>query len=170
MTTMTRSDAAVKKDVLEELRWDSGVDPSNVAVSIEDGVVTLSGTVLTYAEHLAAEEAAFRVAGVLNVANSIRVEPPGSQLVGAGVRGLVNDILVGRPSIAPATIRDEIVRALERRAARAAHRMEILVHDGEVTLSGGVDSRCEREAVIGAARGTRGVRSIHDRLTADPSV
>ncbi len=223
MTTMTRSDPGVHEAVMSELRWDAHVDPSRLTVTVEDGVVTLGGTVASYAERLAAQEAAFRVAGVLNVANEIHVEPHGTDRKGdpeiaravrwslewdvrvphdriqcsvsdgwvtlsgavdtwqqredaeqavlhlGGVRGLVNDIRVGADGLAPAVIRQEVAEALERRATRAARRIDIVVRDGDVVVSGVVDSWCERNAVLGAVRGSRGVRSVEDHLRVEPA-
>jgi osmotically-inducible protein OsmY len=40
--------------------------------------------------------------------------------------------------------------------------------DGRVTLSGRVRSWTEKNAVIGAAKGTPGVRSVEDQLRIDP--
>ena len=43
---------------------------------MEDGVVVLTGTVLTFAEREAAEQTALNTEGVLDIANEIRVEIP----------------------------------------------------------------------------------------------
>ena len=50
-----KTDAQLKKDVESELEWDVSVNATHVGVSVEDGVVTLTGHVATYAEKLAAE-------------------------------------------------------------------------------------------------------------------
>jgi osmotically-inducible protein OsmY len=79
MTTIqTKSDARIKQDVLAELKWDPRIDEWDVGVEIDKGIVTLTGTVASYAKRMAAQEAAHRVAGVLDVANDINVKLPGS--------------------------------------------------------------------------------------------
>ncbi|CAJ0893153.1 hypothetical protein R77567_04417 [Ralstonia sp. LMG 32965] len=59
-----KNDIQLKHDVEEELQWDPAVDASSFAVKAKDGVVTLSGSVDTFADKHAAEEAVRRVGGV----------------------------------------------------------------------------------------------------------
>ena len=68
-----KSDSEIKQAVLRELEWDTRVDETNVWVEVEAGVVTLTGTVTSWAKRIAAQEAAHRVFGVLSVANDIQV-------------------------------------------------------------------------------------------------
>jgi hypothetical protein len=70
-------DAQIHHDVLEELKWDSRVEETEVGVQVAGGVVTLTGTVTSWAKRLAAQEAAHRVIGVLDVANDITVKAAG---------------------------------------------------------------------------------------------
>ena len=213
-----RSDAQIQQDVLRELKWDTRVEATGVGVEVHDAVVTLTGTLSSWAKSLAAQEAAHRVAGVLDVANDIKVKVPGDlgrsdtdiaaavrralewdvlvpdarlkstvsngwvTLEGtvdcwserqdaeravrnlAGVRGVSNAIVVSPSPVLPADVRRAIEQALERQAEREAGRIALEVRDGRVSLSGVVHSWPERQAVIGAARGTRGVREVEDRL------
>jgi osmotically-inducible protein OsmY len=46
-----KTDAQLKNDVLEELRWEPTVTASDINVATHNGVVTLSGTVPHYAEN-----------------------------------------------------------------------------------------------------------------------
>jgi hypothetical protein len=64
--------------VLAELKWDARVQPNEIGVSVKNGVVTVTGSVDSYAKKWAAEEAAHRVRGVKAVANDIEVRLPGS--------------------------------------------------------------------------------------------
>ena len=60
-----KTDAQLKDDVLEELRWDPQIsDADAIGVGVKDGAVILSGHVPSYAEKLAAAQAAERVNGV----------------------------------------------------------------------------------------------------------
>ena len=72
-----KTDTQIHHDVLEELKWDSRVDEKEVGVQVEGGVVTLTGTVTSFAKRWAAEEAAHRVIGVLDVANDVKVKLSG---------------------------------------------------------------------------------------------
>jgi osmotically-inducible protein OsmY len=222
MSTTTKSDVQIQQDVLRELACDPRVEEAEVGVSVQDGVVTLSGTVTSWAKRMAGQEAAHRVTGVLDVANDITVKLSGGlvrsdteiahavrqalewdvfvpdtriqstvsngwvTLMGTvdavseredaeravrnliGVRGVLNQISVSQPRIAPERIRTAIEEALERRAEREARRIDVTVSpDGEVTLGGRVRSWAEREAVVASARYLRGVRAVKDRLRID---
>ena len=58
---MRKSDEHIHQEVLRELRWDSRVDETEVGVEVDQGVVTLTGTVASYPKKLAAQAAAHRV-------------------------------------------------------------------------------------------------------------
>jgi osmotically-inducible protein OsmY len=213
-----KPDAQIQLDVLNELKWDPRVEPTDVGVEVENGVVTLTGTVSSWAKKVAAEEAAHRVSGVLDVANDVIVKVPStterndSEIAAAvretltwdvfvpdekihstvsngfvtlkgevdthaqrddaaravrnlsGVRGVLNQITVNRAQVTPTVLRTAIQHALERRADREAAKIQIDVEGGRVTLHGDVHSWMEREAVLGAVTGTRGVEDVVDRM------
>lgn len=86
----------------------------------------------------------------------------------AGVCGIDNQIVVKRADVSKPALRTAIHAALERRAERDADRIQLDVDEGRVTLSGAVHSWTERQAVVGAAWGTRGVESVIDKLHVVP--
>jgi osmotically-inducible protein OsmY len=54
MTIVNRgADVRIRQDVLEELAWDPHVDDTEVGVEVDDGVVTLTGTVTSWAKRAA---------------------------------------------------------------------------------------------------------------------
>jgi osmotically-inducible protein OsmY len=69
-----KSDADVKRDVINELLWDPSVNSSHVKVTAHDGIVTLRGTVPHFIEKLSAEQAAERVGGVKAVVVELEVK------------------------------------------------------------------------------------------------
>jgi len=73
---MKETDAQIHYDVLQEMHWDTRVDESKIGVQVDQKAVTLTGVVSSYAKKLAAEAAAHRVVGVLDVADEIRVKNP----------------------------------------------------------------------------------------------
>lgn len=218
MTIERMKDVELQQRVLRELEWDTRVDATEVGVEVHEGVVTLTGTVSSWAKRIAAQDAAHRVAGVLDVANDVTVNVPGSALRTdtdiahavrralewhalvpderiittvsgghvtlegqvdcwseredaedavqnlAGVRSVLNKIDVVPPSSVAFDVEDAIQNALERQAEREARRIVVEYAAGHVTLRGNVRSWAERQAVIGAARGTRGVKSVESRL------
>src|SRR5260221_1157837 len=78
MAVSTRTDEAIQADVLDELRWDTRVQPNEVGVAVQDGIVTLTGWGDSYLKKIVAEEAAHPVPGVKAVVNDIQVRLPGS--------------------------------------------------------------------------------------------
>ncbi|RPI57234.1 MAG: BON domain-containing protein [Acidobacteria bacterium] len=72
MSSATRSDAEVQRDVIDELKWEPRVNPSEVGVAVTDGIVTLSGWVDSYLKRWAAEDAALRVRGVRAVGTRLK--------------------------------------------------------------------------------------------------
>jgi len=217
-----KTDTQIHHDVLEELKWDSRVDETEVGVQVTGGVVTLTGTVTSWAKRVAAQEAARRVIGVLDVANDISVKAPGAPrsdtevaqavrhalewdvfvpneqltstvtdgwvtLAGpverwsqredaeravrnlAGVKMVVNKIVVTPSKAVTGDVRRAIESALERRAEREARHIGVDVRDGTVTLTGPVHSWAERKSVLAAARFTPGVRTVEDHLRTEPA-
>jgi len=70
---MKKTDMDLKQDIVEELRLDPQVNAAQIGVSVHAGAVTLLGTVDTYAEKWAAEDATKRVSGVRAVAQDLTV-------------------------------------------------------------------------------------------------
>ena len=68
-----KSDSQLKQEVEEELMDYPSVDATGIGVAVVDGIVTLSGHVPDYANKVAAEKCAFRVAGVVPVVVGIDV-------------------------------------------------------------------------------------------------
>ena len=73
-----KTDQVIQQDVEEELRWDPGLDSTNITASVKDGVVTLAGFVKSLPDKYEAETAAKRVEGVRAVANDLEVRLPTS--------------------------------------------------------------------------------------------
>ena len=71
-----RTDDDIKPDAEDELEWHPHIDPTDIAVAVKSGVVTLSGFVRSYTQKFETEDAAKRVAGVVGVANDIEVRLP----------------------------------------------------------------------------------------------
>jgi len=81
-----------------------------------------------------------------------------------GVRYVTNEIVVDAPPVTPVHLRQTIEQALARRAARTTSHVRVAVDGDTVTLEGEVASWLERRAVLGAARGTPGVKHVEDHL------
>ena len=53
--TTARTDVDIQSDVLAELKWEPRVQPSEIAVTVRNGVVTLTGLVDAYTKKYAAQ-------------------------------------------------------------------------------------------------------------------
>jgi osmotically-inducible protein OsmY len=139
-------DAELQKSVRQELEWDPRVDAGHIGVSVEDGVVTLTGHVESYTERIAAVRAAERVHGVRAVADEIVVEPAFS--------APVDDT----------DLAEEIVRRF-RWNVLIPEEVKVEVRDGIVTLWGEVRWSFQRKAAERAVRDVRGVRDVDNQIT-----
>ena len=68
-----RGDERIFEDACERLAMDHDVDPSDIEVSVQDGIVTLNGTVRERWQKRRAEDIVDSVAGVKDVQNNVRV-------------------------------------------------------------------------------------------------
>lgn len=142
-----RSDKDLKEKIMRELKWDSRVSWASINVEVNDGVATLSGSARSYAQKIAAQEAAHRVVGVLDVANDIEVKP-------------VDNYIHTDTEIARA-----VRNALEWDALVPNEMIQSTVSDGWVTLEGQVDYWRERTDAERAIRRLAGVIGVINNLT-----
>ena len=144
-TKTTGRDAALRQHILDELRWDPRVQDTLIIVSVEDGIVTLTGMVHSYSARLAAQEAAHRVEGVCDVANDIVVD------ITRG-RGTDTDIA-------------HAVRNMLEWDARVPHeRITSTISGGWVTLEGTVENWTEREDAERVVANIMGVQGVTNKL------
>lgn len=72
IAAVQKSDWEITQDIEDELYWSPFVNRSDVHVEVDDGVATLTGTVNTWAERIAAQKNA-REGGAVSVENDLRV-------------------------------------------------------------------------------------------------
>lgn len=145
-----KTDAQIKDDVVEELRWDPQIsDADAIGVAVRDGAVILSGHVPSYAEKMAAARAAERVSGVKAVANDLKVELPGAPR---------DDV----------DIAEAIAHVLEWNVQVPEDRVHATVEHGWVTLEGEVDHDYQRREVERMVRHVRGVTGVLNNITVRP--
>jgi len=72
-----RSDERIREDLCERLLEDEHIDPSDIEVAVENGVVTLNGTVEERWVKHSVEDMAEACSGVNDIVNHLRVVPGG---------------------------------------------------------------------------------------------
>ena len=145
------SDKQLQQDVLDELDWEPSVDAAHIGVSVENGIATLSGHVLTYSEKHGAEMAARRV---------------------KGVRAVVQEIEVRLSTSAERSDEDIAASVLSRLAWQSglpSERVKVEVENGTVTLCGEVDWKYQSELAVRNAGAVHGVRAVINSIAIRPS-
>jgi osmotically-inducible protein OsmY len=145
-----KSDAEIKKDVEDELRWDPDIDPTDIAVNVKSGVVTLSGFVHSYLQKFEAERDVKRVAGVVGVANDLEVRTLASEQ---------------RPD--PEIARDA-VEAIKRQLPLSYQNIKVVLRDGWVTLEGEAEWNYQKERAEEAVRSVKSVKGVINTIQVKP--
>jgi len=143
---MNKSDLQLKQDINQELAWDPKVNAARIAVSVDQGAVSLFGNVDSYWEKWAAEQATKRVAGVRTVAQDLTVSLHGDHQS--------ND--------------SDIAAAIQRVfqwSVVVPKSVTAEVRNGAVTLSGEVTWNYQRSAAEQAIRYLRGVVGLSNLIT-----
>ena len=145
-----RSDSEIEKNVKAELEWDPDLDATDIAVSVKDGVVTLTGFVKSYTDRYEAEIAAKRVAGVVAVANDIEVRMPS-----------VDE----RPD---PDIAREAAAAIKSQLPISSQNIKIIVKNGWATLEGEVEWQYQRQTAESVVRRIKGVKGVSNTILLKP--
>jgi osmotically-inducible protein OsmY len=143
MTTMTNAELEV--NVIDELYWDPKIDSAGVAVSADNGMITLRGTVGSLRQKHEAVKAAQRVYGVMKVNDQLDVRimtekrREDSDLRGATLQALTLDGLV-------------------------PESVDVKVDNGFVTLTGSADWQYQRDEAEFVVANIPGVIGIQDNI------
>jgi len=144
---MKDEDRRLQRRVLDELEFEPSVDATHIGVTADDGVVTLSGHVASYAQKLASERAVRRVRGVKAIAQDVEVHLPTAAKTGDD------------------EIAERAVRLLTWDAAVPADSIRIKVEKGWITLSGEVEWQFQRAAAERAVQKLSGVVGVLNEVT-----
>ena len=140
-------DSALRERVLRQLAFTRHFDGRHVCVHAEHGRVTLTGSVASYPEKLAAAETAKRLFGVRSIDNNLTVRHA--------------------PSISDADLQSAVNGALRSRGA--SPKVTAHANDGRVVLEGTVDWMFQRTAAELAVAYLPGVRSVENRIRLTPT-
>src|SRR5262245_22887770 len=127
------SNEELAQHVADELRWDPKVDSDAIAISAENGVVRLRGTVGSFRQKREARRDAERIHGVKNVDNDLQVRVlTDDRRYDVDLRGTVLRALELN-SIVPSTIDAAVVDGYVRLHSKAHWQFER--HEAEVVAS-----------------------------------
>jgi osmotically-inducible protein OsmY len=137
------ADDEIANRALKILEWYAILPENPVQITVQNGLISLSGEVVWQYQKTAAEHAVRKLSGIIGVVNNITI----------------------RHTVCPSDIKRKIEDALARHAKIEAGGIQVSIFDGNtISLQGKVDSWEERIAAENAAWSVAGVRSVENRL------
>jgi VCBS repeat-containing protein len=140
----------LQTDVQNAIKWEPLLNAAEIGVTAKNGVITLTGTVDSYAKKLEAEEAAKNVGGVKAVVEKIEIN------FGGTWRKDDNEIAT------------EVVNALRTNWDVPKDKVHVKVEQGWVSLTGDVQWAYQKEATKNAVKNLAGVKGVTNSITIKP--
>lgn len=147
---MMTSDSQLQRDILDELKWEPGVDHEKIGVSVDNGVVTLSGIIPSFSQKLLAEQVVRRIKGVRALAEEMVVRLDTQQKT-------------SDPEIAR-----RVADVLEWNSLIPHERISVTVEDRVVRLRGEVDWNYQKELAFKDASKISGVVRVENWIQVLP--
>jgi osmotically-inducible protein OsmY len=141
------TDTELAKRIKHAIFRDEGLSSQPIEISVNKGIVTLSGSVQTYRRKLVAHEIASSFEGCRGVVNELIVEPPGP--------------------ISDEETADNVRAVLDAHADITKETIAVSATAGIVSLNGNVGSQWERLIAEDVARSARGVKDVQNFLVVD---
>lgn len=142
-----KTNEELQKDVQDAIKWEPLLNAAEVGVTVKDGVVTLSGTVDTFAKKEEAEKATKKVAGVKAVVEEIQVKSFNTSKK--------ND----------EEIATEVLNALKYSWQIPHDKVQVKVENGWVTLFGELDWNFQKEAARTATANLPDVKWVTNNIS-----
>jgi osmotically-inducible protein OsmY len=147
--TVHMTDKMLRDAVIAQLDFEPEVNPAGIGVAVEDGVVTLSGSVGDYAQKTAAEKSVKRL---------------------FGVKGLANELIVRMAHERTDTdIAKDAIYLLECDVHFLGGKVLVTVEDGLLTLEGTVKWDFQKAAAEKAMRCITGVKAVANLIEVSPA-
>jgi osmotically-inducible protein OsmY len=138
-----RTDGDIAASARNVLQWTSSVQSDAVKITVEKGLITLTGQVDWKFQKEAAADAVRFLSGVVGVSDQITITP----------------------SVKAAVVKADIEAAIKRAATEDARQISVGVSGGDVTLSGSIQSWAERDLATQSAWNSPGVTKVIDKMT-----
>lgn len=151
VNTETMPDKMIKDNIVISLEDASSImEPDRIKVSVNNGTITLDGTVSYYREKEMAETIASWQKGAVALINNIKVLPPNAQTSDANLQIILNEIITKRFPL--------------------AKNINIYVKDGIATISGEVPGLSDKYDIENNFYPVIGIRGVIDNLTVEPDL
>lgn len=137
-----KSDTEIAEACVNALRWDSSVPDDKIKVRVENGTVSIDGTVEWGYQRLAAKNAIMKLMGVKGVNNLIVVKQKPSSI----------------------DIKQRIRQSFITTAGHEADNIRLEVLGSKVVLRGSVKSHYEKEEAENTAWATPGVNEVENKI------
>ncbi|WP_159470243.1 BON domain-containing protein [Dyadobacter sp. 3J3] len=148
-----KTNEELQKDVQDAIKWEPLLKAAEIGVTAKDGVITLSGTVDSYAKKSEAEAAAKRVTGVKVVVEEIEIKTY-SNLYNRDDNDLANEVL----------------NAYKWNWEIPNDKVKVKVENGWITLEGAVEWNYQREAAERLIKKLAGIKGISNLITINTEV
>ena len=137
----------LQRDVQDAIKWEPLLNAAEIGVIAKNGVVTLTGTVDSYAKKLEAEDAAKNVGGVKAVVEKIEIKFSGTWRKD------------------DTEIATEVINALTASWEVPQDKVHVKVEQGWVKLEGEVQWDYQKEAANKAVKNQAGVLGVTNSIT-----
>ena len=147
-----KTNEELQRDVQNAMKWEPVLHAAAIGVTVNDGIVTLTGTVDAYFKKTEAENAAKNV---------------------AGVTALVENIIVRLPSKfikSDNEVAEEVLKALKDSWSVPADKIKVKVEHGRVTLDGKLPWNYQREAAKNNILFLPGVTGVTNNIMIESEV
>ncbi|HET7003820.1 MAG TPA: BON domain-containing protein [Puia sp.] len=149
---MKESNDELQQDVQDAIQWETSLNTSQIGVIAKDGVVTLTGTVDSYAKKLEAEEAAKNVKGVKAVVVKLDIK------FGSDYEKKDDSEIAG-----------DIIQAAKWNWDIPKDKIKAKVENGWVTLEGEVDYNYQRDAIEDLVKNHSGITGVTNNIAIEES-
>ncbi len=147
-----KTNAELQKDVQDAIKWEPLLNSAEIGVIVKNGIVTLTGTVDSYAKKLQAEHATKNVSGVKILVEDIEVKLPDPR------------------SKTDVEIAGEIIAAFNANSIIPQEKITVKVENGWVDLDGEVSWEYIRDITENAVKYLPGVKGIYNNIIINPEI
>ena len=145
------SAAATTTAVKTALALNSNVSAFDISVATSGNDVTLTGQVPTADNKRAAEEIARSTKGVTNVVNNLQVDPK------------IQAATAAKQYVTDLEIKVAVLESILSNSDLKAQQLKVAVSNGEVKLSGSVETTAQKTAAEATARAITNVRQVESQ-------